>query len=233
MSKLSLLLKVLEDENKDALEQQQKLIQERVLPYLGDNIRCGNSLIATDILKDETLTLEEIANINPYDDWEEEYPAIFEDGGFDAVIGNPPYFNIQTLGAKSKQVEYIKEKYEIWMDKSDILFYFIAKSIQISKHYVSFIISNAFLFSNKGKKLRNYILNNAPISDIVNFENFMVFKAGITTAIATFDKNKENTIANAITLKEKNYSSKQITDNIDNDKNWFSVNLQENEEFAL
>ncbi|MCL2115612.1 MAG: BREX-1 system adenine-specific DNA-methyltransferase PglX [Methanobrevibacter sp.] len=232
VSKLSLLLKVLEDENKDALEQQQKLIQERVLPYLGDNVRCGNSLIATDILHDETLSSEEIANINPFD-WEEEFPAIFENGGFDVAIGNPPYFNIQTLGAKSKQVKYIKEKYEIWMDKSDILFYFIAKSIQISKHYVSFIISNAFLFSNKGKKLRNYILNKAPIADIVNFENFMVFKAGITTAIAIFDKSKKNTIANAISLKEKNYSSKQIMDNINNDKNWFEVNLHENEEFAL
>ena len=50
VTKLSLLLKVLEDENKDVLEAQQKLIQERALPYLGDNIRCGNSLIGTDIL---------------------------------------------------------------------------------------------------------------------------------------------------------------------------------------
>lgn len=56
VTKLSLLLKVLEDENKDVLEAQQKLIQERALPYLGDNIRCGNSLIGTDILDSMDLS---------------------------------------------------------------------------------------------------------------------------------------------------------------------------------
>ncbi|MBQ9161484.1 MAG: N-6 DNA methylase, partial [Methanobrevibacter sp.] len=156
VTKLSLLLKVLEDTNKDVLEAQQKLIQERALPYLGDNIRCGNSLIGTDILDSEDLTIEEIQEINPFD-WEEEFKEIFENGGFDAVIGNPPYFNIQTLGAKSKQISHIKDNYDVYMDKSDILFYFIEKSAKISKNKVGFIISNAFLFSNKAKKLRNFI----------------------------------------------------------------------------
>ncbi len=57
--------------------------------------------------------------------WKDEFPDVFKNGGFDVVIGNPPYFNIQTLGAKSPITKAIQKKYpEIWQDKSDIVFYF-------------------------------------------------------------------------------------------------------------
>lgn len=232
VTKLSLLLKVLEDTNKDVLEAQQKLIQERALPYLGDNIRCGNSLIGTNILDSNDLTSEEIQEINPFD-WEDEFKEIFENGGFDAVIGNPPYFNIQTLGAKSKQINYIKECYDIYMDKSDILFYFIEKSAKISKSKVGFIISNAFLFSNKAKKLRKFILNKLPLTKIINFEKFLVFNAGITTAITLFDKTKKYSSTFSLTIPEKNLTINEVT-NLINDKHYFfNAKFDENKEFAL
>lgn len=105
VTKLSLLLKVLEDENKDVLESQQKLYQEKVLPNLSSNIKCGNSLIETDILNQEELSHEEVLELNPFD-WEVEFPHIFANGGFDAVIGNPPW------GASFSDIEleYLKEK---------------------------------------------------------------------------------------------------------------------------
>lgn len=211
VTKLSLLLKVLEDENKDVLEAQQKLIQERALPYLGDNIRCGNSLIGTDILEQQDLTDDEVFELNPFD-WEIEFSDIFETGGFDAVIGNPPYFNIQTLGANSNYFNYLKNNYEIYMDKSDILFYFISKSSKISKGKIGFIISNAFLFSDKAKKLRNYILDDVPLVKIVNFEKYLVFNAGITTAITIFDKTKKYSSTKALTISEKDLDKKELID---------------------
>lgn len=231
VSKLSLLLKVLEDSNKDELESQQKLFQERVLPYLGNNIKCGNSLIGTDILENEDLDLEELKKINPFD-WEEEIAEVFENGGFDAVIGNPPYFNIQTLGAKSNQVNYIKNKYEVYMDKSDILFYFIEKSKYITKNKIGFIISNAFLFSDKAKKLRNYILDNIPISKIVNFEQFSVFNAGITTAIVFFDKLSHINVS-SLSIKKKDYSKEEIVKILNNENNYYNVKFDKNSVFAL
>ena len=86
----------MEDENKDVLEQQQKLYQEKVLPNLSYNIKCGNSLIGTDILNQEDLEHEELLKLNPFN-WEQEFPLIFANGGFDAVIGNPPYIKIQVM----------------------------------------------------------------------------------------------------------------------------------------
>ena len=93
----------------------------------------------------------------PFTLWHLDFARVFRDnGGFDIVIGNPPYFNVETFGAKNPIVDQIKSRYaEIWMDKSDILFYFIHLGGQISVGQVCYITSNAYLFSDKAKKLRN------------------------------------------------------------------------------
>ena len=234
VTKLSLLLKVLEDENKDVLEAQQKLIQERALPYLGDNIRCGNSLIGTDILDSNDLTIDELHEINPFD-WEEEFSEIFENGGFDVVIGNPPYFNIDTWGTNSKRKDYIKKNYKnVWDDKTDILFYFINKANEISKNKVGFIISNAFLFAKKAEKLRKYLLANTNIKTIVNFEKYMVFKsASITTSIIVLDKTLKTKKTNAIGLENKYYSEKELLNIINDKNNYFKIKLEKNDVFPI
>ena len=209
ITKLSLFLKVCE--------------KDVPLPYIDDNIKCGNSLIDNPDFTDKPFK------------WGEKFDNVFNNGGFDIIIGNPPYFNVQTLGAKSLEVEYLKNNYsEIWMDKSDILFYFIGKSVELSNRYVSFIISNAFLFADKAEKLRNFIINKAPISKIVNFEKYMVFQdASITTTIIELDKLKEDTIARAISLKKKDYRKTELLNIINDDNNYFDVELKENNVFAL
>ena len=231
VTKLSLLLKVLEDQNKDVVEQQQKLFHERVLPDLSDNIKNGNSLVGTDI-REKNISREKLSELNPFD-WAVEFPLIFNEGGFDVIIGNPPYFNIETLGNNSIYADYLKDKYEVYMDKSDILFYFIEKSIKMSKKHVEFIISNAFLFADKGVNLRNFIIDNAPISKIINFENYKVFKAGISTAIVQFSKNKQDTVAKTLVLPEKNYTENYLIKEFNNKKDYFEVSFDKNDNFAL
>jgi len=188
--------------------------RDRPLSDLMGNIKSANSLTA---------------------DWSELFPEIMASGGFDCVVGNPPYFNIQTLGAKSEIAKEIQEKYpHIWQDKSDILFYFIAKAIEITKSKVGFITSNAFLHSAKAVKLRNYILDNAPIAKIVNFEKYMVFEdASITSAVIEFDKNKKDTECLAYSFKEKNYTLSEINSTISTIENYFKVALKKESVFAL
>ena len=153
--------------------------------------------------------------------------------GFDVVIGNPPYFNIQTLGIGSKEAQCIQNTYpEIWQDKSDILFYFIYKALQISKSEVGFIVSNAFLFSDKATKLRNLILEDDRLAKIVNFEQYMVFEdASITSCITIFNKQKLET--KALIFKEKKYSIDQIDSELVDVNNEFVVKLTKNNVFAL
>ena len=92
VTKLSLLLKVLEGENEQTLSRQLKLFHERALPDLGNNIKCGNSLIGPDFSHGQQLSFlneEEVYRINAFD-WKTEFPEAMKSGGFDIVIGNPP-----------------------------------------------------------------------------------------------------------------------------------------------
>jgi hypothetical protein len=192
------------------------------LTALDKNIRCGNSLI-----DDENIAGRKAFN------WQKEFKEIFENGGFDVVVGNPPYFNIQTLGAHSREAEFIQNKFsQIWQDKSDILFYFFYLALKISKGAVGFITSNAYLFSDKAQKLRNFIIEDGRLKTIVNFEKHLVFAdASITSCISIFNKNKKDTCA--FVLKDKNYESDKINNIINNPQNSFKVSLKSNDVFAL
>jgi len=186
VTKLSLLLKLLEGETG-----QLSLGFERVLPDLGQNIRCGNSLIGWDYFKGALFPDdEEIQRVNPFD-WQRAFPHVFAAGGFDAVIGNPPYFNIDiTWGKKDPRLEAIKRQYEeVYRDKTDVLFYFFALGIRIVKGYLGFIVSRAFMEAYKADKLRSYISSNMQIREIIDFQNKAIFEGvGISTLILVIQK---------------------------------------------
>lgn len=169
----------------------------------------------------------------PFVLWQLYFPRVFkENGGFDIVIGNPPYFNVQTLGAKNPILDVIMRKYsEIWMDKSDILFYFIYLGYLLSNDQVCFITSNAYLFSDKAKKFRNFIVEKMPIEQITNFENYMVFDtASITSCITFFRKGRKTDITKAKVLKENNI---ELREALYNKNLFFNVELEKNANFAL
>jgi hypothetical protein len=107
VTKLSLLLKVLEGETREVLERQQKMFHERALPDLASNIKCGNSLIGPDFYDGRQAGLfdeDEVLRVNAFN-WKVEFPGISgtDAPGFDAVIGNPPYIRIQTLSDVSPE----------------------------------------------------------------------------------------------------------------------------------
>lgn len=197
--------------------------RHRKLNNLNNNIVCGNSLI-----DGETVS----GSLKPFS-WQSAFPQVFERGGFDVIIGNPPYFNVQTLGANSPVTKYLQTNYsDIWQDKSDILFYFISLAMKISKNKIGYIISNAFLFSDKAQKLRNAILKDNRLNKIINFEKYMVFEdASITSCILIFDKDKINT--KAMVLKNKDYAEEKVIEYLNNSHNEFPVELQKDSVFAL
>jgi len=191
VSKLSLLLKVLEGESAESVGDTMRLFHQRALPNLSGNIKCGNSLIGLDYFSGMLIPdVEELTRVNAFD-WKREFPAAMSAGGFDCVIGNPPYLNVDdTWGKADIRLAALKTQYpSIYNDKTDILFYFLAKAVQLSRGYVSFIVSRAFLEAYKAykaDKLRKYLLTRTAICEIVDFQNFYVFDGvGITTCIIT------------------------------------------------
>lgn len=162
-----------------------------ILPNIDKNIRCGNSLIDVDI-QQPMIESEFDSDFNPFN-WKSSFPKVFEKGGFDAVIGNPPYLNIDSVwGLRDPRLTYLKNHYSsIYTDKTDILFYFIEKSIGICKGEISMIISRSFLEADKAFKLRSFISQNSRVREILDFRAAQVFKGvGINTLILHLTKSK-------------------------------------------
>src|SRR5262249_47927497 len=111
VTKLSLLLKVLAGESQQTLERQRLRFQHRTLPDLGSKNNCGKSLRGLDFYESQQMTMfdeEERYRINVFD-WNQAFPKIMKAGGFDAVIGNPPYIRIQMMKEWAPiEVEYYK-----------------------------------------------------------------------------------------------------------------------------
>ncbi len=173
VTKLSLLLKLLEGETG-----QLSLGFERVLPDLGQNIRCGNSLIGWDYFKGQMFPDdEEIQRVNPFD-WQRAFPVIFAASGFDAVIGNPPYIRQESLGDDKP---YYQSIYEVFTGTADIYSYFIEKGVTLLAPggQFSYIVANKWLRAKYGFKLRQWLKTRC-IEEITDFGDLPVF-TGATT----------------------------------------------------
>jgi hypothetical protein len=160
-TKLSLLLKVLEGESEETLGRQLGLFHERALPDLGNNIKSGNSLIGPDFYDGEQIGFlgeEERYRINAFD-WEAEFPEIMRTGGFDAVIGNPPY------GASFSEAEkaYIRKRYRAYRYKYDSYIYFIEAALRLAKSggWISYITPEVWLRLENSAAVRELIAQDA------------------------------------------------------------------------
>lgn len=174
VTKLSLLLKVLEGENRESMEAQQKLIQERVLPDLINNIKCGNSLIGPEFFDGRTtFDMEERLKLNAFD-WESEFPG----GKFDVVIGNPPYVRQEALGEFK---DYFKMHYQVYHGVADLYSYFIERGVSLLKDggIFSYIVANKWLRANYGEPLRRWLKEQC-IEEIIDFGDLPVFKTATT-----------------------------------------------------
>jgi type I restriction-modification system DNA methylase subunit len=209
VTKLSLLLKALEGLNEQEI--QKELFNERVLPDLSRNIKCGNSLIGTGIYAQGTLGLsdDDQYRINAFD-WEREFADVFKDGGFDAVIGNPPY------GASFSRVEqeYMKNMYRIPNYQYDSYLFFIEKATKLlcNDGYLGFIIPNTWLLNLTAIELRKYIFANIRIEIIEHFMNKVFKDAVVDTEIIIFRNNipKDNKIQINACNHDTVVSSQQI-----------------------
>jgi len=210
VSKLSLYLKLLEDEGKEAASKDElfKHTDLKLLPSLMGNIKCGNALVESDYYlgKEASLfeDLDAMREINVFDwkDTSKGFGQIFEAGGFDCVIGNPPYVSAgnQVANAKlNKQRKYLKTcgKYKTLHKMWDLYIPFIEKGLNILKDsgiYGS-IIPYPFTNQTYAFSLRNLILQDYNLLEIVDLKGTKVFElATVTNCIPIIRKEAGKSI---------------------------------------
>jgi|AMWB02.1.fsa_nt_gi hypothetical protein len=193
VTKLSLLLKCLEGETEASIQQQFSLWNERVLPTLDNNIKSGNSLIDTDFYSAELdFGLEK--KIKPFN-WQNAFPEVFKQGGFDAVIGNPPYLGGRDWKEENGNAyDYFVSKYQVAEYQFDIYALFWEAGINLLKPngLIGFITPNTWLNNQSNKKLRAYILRKTSILKVVDYSKIKVFDQATVLPIITILENKIN-----------------------------------------
>ena len=218
VTKLSLLLKVLEGEDEETIQRQLSLFQQRALPDLGNNIKCGNSLIGSDFY-DGQLNLfddEEMYRINAFD-WENEFPNIMKNGGFDAVIGNPPYIRIQALKEWAPvEVEFYKIRYDsASRGNYDIYVVFVEKGLSLlnEKGRLGFILPHKFFKAQYGAALRMKVTSGNHLSKIIHFGDQQVFSGATTyTCLLFLDKRGKNEFLYVKAHQLREWQDGQATD---------------------
>lgn len=136
------------------------------------NIKHGNSLIDHEF------------------DWNEQFPNVMNEGGFDIIIGNPPYVR----GGKYPDLKpYLEKNYKTYHGNADLYVYFFERSLNLLKEggVLFFVVSNKWLLSDYGKKLRAYILSKSKIIDIYKKLDVKTFKGISVDTMMIFLKKQE------------------------------------------
>ena len=145
--------------------------KHRKLNTLNQNIKCGNSLISDPAVAGDKAF-----------DWQKEFPQVFEKGGFDVVIGNPPYVRAELLA--QNDLEYYKENYKVFTPDGDLFSYFYERGMNLLRDKGMFgFISNTFDKTTAGRTLREYLQTNTTIEKYVDFTEVQIFEGATTYPI--------------------------------------------------
>ena len=216
VTQLSLYLKMLEGENRTTLAREQALFgsDEALLPPLENNIKCGNSLIASDFLDGELPTEEAINELSRHHafDWPVQFEKIMKTGGFDAVIGNPPYGMITDERLKG----YFETHYSCVEGRFDNFELFLERAVKLAKQdsgKAMFIIPSPFLNNVFSRKLRQLLLQETAIMEITNFGMDVFADPTVHTCIiGTCPKNPRN---NHVSVRKQVSKPKELDKEFD------------------
>ncbi|MBI5473665.1 MAG: Eco57I restriction-modification methylase domain-containing protein [Ignavibacteriae bacterium] len=196
VTQLSLYLKLLEDVTLTQLH----LFKEKVLPNLTRNIVCGNSLIEPDIFESQqSLFIGAHGSASAHHDADNQlkpmrftdaFPDVMSRGGFDAVVGNPPYIRIQAMREFNPlQVELLKKKYRAASKGNyDIYVVFVERAMTLlnAKGQLGYILPHKFFNAQYGEPLRKLIADGNHLSHVVHFGDQQVFEGATTYTCLLF-----------------------------------------------
>lgn len=202
VTKFSLLLKLLENENAASINNYLAKYKQKVLPSLDENIKTGNSLVDEkyfefnpDAIDDDIL----LYKVKPFN-WKDEFPFLEKTNGFDAIVGNPPYIRIQNMVKyQAEEIKYYQSAISGFTvaetDTFDKYYLFIQRAISLlnPNGVLGYIVPNKFFIVKGGKALREFICSHSSLCKIIHFGVTQVFPNRSTyTAILILDKKERD-----------------------------------------
>ncbi|MDY0779964.1 Eco57I restriction-modification methylase domain-containing protein [Tenacibaculum sp. IB213877] len=180
-------------------------LKQKTQPILKEIEQIQDTLNSKGNARKKLVEFEE-KSARPYFLWHLFFKDVFEDGGFDIVIGNPPYIQLQKMGKEADKLQL--ENYLSFTRSGDIysLFYEKGNKILTNKGVLCYITSNSWLKTKYGESLRDYFINNTNPLKIINFEDTQIFpSATVESNIIITQKSKFKDETEVLVLKN-NYS---------------------------
>lgn len=231
VAKLSLLLKSFEDSFNVNEYGQGSLLNEKILPSLDNNIKCGNSLIGNDFYESH-LDLDDAAlyKINCFD-WNSKFRDIMKTGGFDVVIGNPPWGASFDESSKG----YIKNNYNHSDIEIESYILFIEKGIKnlSSNGYLGLIMPSNLFTNIRYFSIRKFILENCKINTLIDLGSGIFKSVAADSGIIISNKNIDsNNIINAFVgniqgLENIKYNLYKQSDFVNNNNYIFNIYIRD------
>lgn len=198
VARLSLHLKLIEDETGEALKDFVRSSRIPVLPPLEGKVKSGNSLVSTTEWRAACgrMPAHLSAKVSPFA-WDLEFPDDFAAGGFDALVENPPYVRIQNMTAYSPEEAAFYQRPEspydtARQDNFDKYALFMERSLALIKPHgrIGAIVPNKFMTIHSGRALRRILAGGNHVSEIVHFGAKQVFGSGASnyTCILVLDR---------------------------------------------
>lgn len=182
VTKLSLLLKVLEGESDRTVNQNLTLFHERALPDLGANIKCGNSIIGSDFYQAHigAVDPDERYRINPFD-WDIEFAEVVAAGGFDVIVGNPPYRKERSYKVLLDDVASTPFGKRFRSPRMDLWYYFVHRGLSLLRKggKLGFIVNSYWTSGTGAAKLIGALKEEAHVEEIFALGKLPVF-AGVS-----------------------------------------------------
>jgi len=205
VARMSLSLKVVDSSEFYENYQEIGIFGNQILNNVGNNIKCGNTLVSTDIIEKYPLILsdqEQLFKTNAFDyNSSDGFSEIFNvKGGFDYIVGNPPYVEVKNYNIEYPFMHrYIKDEYDTTKNgKIDLAVAFIERAISILNENgkLGLIVQRRFFKTDYGKKIREYISSNSLLSQVIEFETSKIFPNRVTyIATLILDKTEPDNIS--------------------------------------
>lgn len=194
VTQLSLFLKLLEEETLATRRKLWDSERKAMLPSLSNNIVCGNALVDWDITGGdlfEQFDQDKEKRLNPMD-FNTKFPRIMGNGGFNAIVGNPPYRMLQPNNTEQSLLDYLREKYVAAEFKIELFHLFLQRAVTKlqTNGKLGYIVPTTILNNVYAESLRNWLLENSQIESISVARGRVFAEADVHTSVLIFEKDK-------------------------------------------